>query len=759
MATQSLKSLLGSRDEREQVSLGLSPIALTPTIRAGGNYRVAVAATPKTNAALQLSQALKKAPGFYSKAVEFNQERAAEAVATMSPEDFEKEIQNGLDKDGRSLFGYTKAYNEALTQKYYSEEMPKKFQDISAELFKDPYAYKDTEAFEQAATAAVDAAYDEASELLSDNPFSARAHNILRNKTRETFINDQRAKYITKLPEITRQIQTDSSFKQFNNIEDFTQTKSTIEGALLSASSKLGNRDAAAIVTKSYFSEVERAIMDGEFERAEMLLGELDDEQNGEGRRKFNGQEIFNTASNRIKIEDLETKLELKQNEDIDQARKTALRLQSDINLYVQKAIGVDEKEQGGMDALTVLENEITQSGTMTLNGKTEDNPLVVSSALDYIRAQKKNPDLFKGRLARQFIQTNSQPYIRATNGLITRQAIQTFGGEEAADILYTQEVDVFSATPKFIPTPEGTKFLTDYEAERYKLADDLYSSIKHLPVGEREVEFNRRYSDEIVPALTKYRDDFLESLIGKRDDDVEARQERFLSDAQIQGLKNNGYTYNQIEEIEKEKERLSFLRPDVFDIDDEGVRHLNTSADAAFRGVFTSLASYNKANNENLWKDEDEKRRGLNTILSRYHTRIGEEEFRSPKKQIYAAYSRKPLFSNLSVLQKIERKKDLVQTLEIFGLTSEELINGTLDFGQTHLVTDVFSGTPDFATFPIIFDAKIDNIIKVVSDYSEGAEPPRFISQIADEYGVSVEDIIDGQREYLLKNNFITNE
>ena len=97
MAKQTLKSLLGSSDERKQVELNLNPVALQPTIRSGGNYRVAVQQTPKTNSALQLADALRQGVGLYGQAVNIAQDKAREYVETMSEEDFGKLLTEALD--------------------------------------------------------------------------------------------------------------------------------------------------------------------------------------------------------------------------------------------------------------------------------------------------------------------------------------------------------------------------------------------------------------------------------------------------------------------------------------------------------------------------------------------------------------------------------------------------------------------------------------------------------------------------------------
>ena len=119
MATRQITIDDGSK-KRKQVELNLNPVALNPTVRAGGNYRVAVQQTPLTNSAMQLSNALKQGVNAYGQAVDVAQTKAAEDVANMSDAEYDKFLQKGLDPEARSLFGYTKTYNRQVAAKYYA---------------------------------------------------------------------------------------------------------------------------------------------------------------------------------------------------------------------------------------------------------------------------------------------------------------------------------------------------------------------------------------------------------------------------------------------------------------------------------------------------------------------------------------------------------------------------------------------------------------------------------------------------------------
>lgn len=755
----------GSSTPRKQVQLGLSPVALSPTIRNGGNYRVAVEATPKTNSALALSAALKQGASAYGQLVDMNQQRAAEDVAAMSTEDFDKALQEGLDKDGRSLFGYTKAYNEALTQKYYAEEMPKKLQDISADLFRDPYAYKDTEAFEQAATAAIDGAYEEAESLLGDNVFAARAHNILKNKTRENFINKERAKYIEKLPEMTRQMQYDSAFRQFNDLVDFDQTRTTIEGALVSASAKLSRKDAASLVTGAYLSQIELAIENDEFARAEELLSQLDSEK-GEGRRKFNGQELFNTASNRIKIEDLENKLEIAEVKKEEKAQRLAPKAVASLELEAFKVLDLMKDEDALDNYLTTLEAEIISNGTVTLGedaeAKNYDDQTVVASVLSRIRQIRKSPDFFATTLTKQFIDTNAGQKRGAVRQLTMAHVVGQINPKAAA-MLYKDDFDDLGKPIK-IPTQIGVQFRNDFETILYTEENRLYDKVKHLPLGERELEYSRLYSEELTPNMEKHLERLTSELAPEpKPQEVPSDEELYFSQEEEDNLRAALFTESEIEEIKQEaiETRKIDALSDVFSYTNGNQRELrpNTGFAAHDGGISlrSGLESYYEARSNNLFESPDEQAKGFNRMRS--YLIVKNRAGKSAETKMYSQYARKPLFRELDKFEKMERKEILRERLSRFGIEASALEQDKLDYSaDTLLLSDVYSGTPMFDRFPILVDNSILPTLQAVQKYQETQEAPEFVTRIAETYEIPVDTIMDGQLEWFTTNQFIKN-
>tara|TARA_B110000046_G_scaffold185407_1_gene226897 strand:- start:481 stop:2754 length:2274 start_codon:yes stop_codon:yes gene_type:complete len=114
---QTLKSLLGGSDSREQVSLDLGTPALRPAVQRAGQYSVAVQATPKTNSALQLAQALRQAPQVLGQVNNIAKTMGAEAASQVSGADLADAMQ---DEEAKGILGYNKAYQYAISKRHFA---------------------------------------------------------------------------------------------------------------------------------------------------------------------------------------------------------------------------------------------------------------------------------------------------------------------------------------------------------------------------------------------------------------------------------------------------------------------------------------------------------------------------------------------------------------------------------------------------------------------------------------------------------------
>jgi hypothetical protein len=126
---QTLKSILGGSDSREQVELNLGTPALNPTVQRAGQYRVAVQQTPKTNSALQLAQALRVTPQILGQAN--NIAKGLGADAALEVDNVEEAM---LDDDAKGILGYNKAYQHGLVKRHFAmneEAIRERFKNVA----------------------------------------------------------------------------------------------------------------------------------------------------------------------------------------------------------------------------------------------------------------------------------------------------------------------------------------------------------------------------------------------------------------------------------------------------------------------------------------------------------------------------------------------------------------------------------------------------------------------------------------------------
>ncbi len=114
---------------RKQVQLDLGTPALSPTVQRAGQYNVAVQATPKTNSALQLAQALRVAPQVLGQANNIAKEMGAKAASTTM------DVEGALnDTETKGILGYDKAYQQGLVKRHFvmnEEAIKERFMGLS----------------------------------------------------------------------------------------------------------------------------------------------------------------------------------------------------------------------------------------------------------------------------------------------------------------------------------------------------------------------------------------------------------------------------------------------------------------------------------------------------------------------------------------------------------------------------------------------------------------------------------------------------
>ncbi len=782
MAKQTLKSLLGSSDEREQVELNLNPVSIQPTIRSAGNYRVAVQQTPLTNSALQLADALKQGVGLYGQAVNIAQDKATQDVETMSEDDFDKFLAEGLDEESRNIFGYTKAYNQALAKKYYAEEMPKKLQAIAAELHKNPYAYKDPVQFESAAIAAVNGAYEEADELLGGSVFSEQANNALKSATKADFLAKQQAIYLERLPQITRQNASEGAFNAFSNITVAINAKAIIDTQIDSVTAAVGNRkEASAIVTKAYLDNIEAlAKQEGQEALAQELLDELDtgdDEKKAgvQGRRQFgkDKKELFNTAENRLRIESLQDDIERGSISGYNAKIARARTAQAGIEL---EAFGLIAEAKGDETTALARFEEIDADiikGSVTLNGVTYTDTIELNEIRKFTSEARNNKDLFVHNAKLNFVQQNTGSKRAAVNQLVNARTIQALN-YDAAEILFAKNWDS-GRNPD--PTAEGVELITEFNREleqlELQLADSLLSNTS-LSQGDRITEYSKLYPSEVTEKMQEW---------------MTGRLEQIAPDGQVKIEVETTIGKERYAEIVKqaagdELYQQDLINAELANIEDEtGAgsqgrnRPVRTNSvmslgETITEGTIGSSPTFNYAK-----ELEDNNPTGEAKVAAFNKLRKG---ILSKSVVRGIPYNSRLLaigpHSSDDLNQRAEKTKKARDMAAYYGLDATELLDGTMGSVITRTgnnnrrlsapinISTIFGNQVDFSSFPILFGGSISPIISFINDpnlseimsnnvYTEEA---MILYEIAKKYNAPLEQLVAGQRQFLTKNNFL---
>ena len=768
---------------RKQVELNLNPVSIQPTINNGGNYRVAVQQTPKTNSALQLAEALKQGVQVYGQGVKIAQDKATKDVESMSEADFDKFLTEGLDEESRSIFGYTKAYNQALAKKYYAEEMPTKLQAIAAELHKDPYAYKDPAQFEGAAIAAVNEAYDEADELLGGNVFSEQANNALKSATKSDFIAKQQATYLERQPQITRQLASEGAFNAFSKITKADEeAKAMIDAQIEAVTVSVGSRkEAAKIVTKAYLDNIEAlAKQEGQAELAQELLDELDTgEGEGtaglQGRRGFGADkvEIFNTAENRGRIEDLEDDIEKAgvsgYNAKIARARTAQAGIELEAFGLIAEAKG---DETTALTRFEEIEADI-RKGSVTLNGVDYTDTLELNEIRKFIAGARNNKDLFVHNAKLSFVQQNTGSKQTAVKQITSAGSIAKLN-LEASKLLYVSGFDS-EGRQSINLTPLGQTFISEFNSELEQLelglADSLLSNTA-LSQGDKITEYSKLYPAEVTAKMQEWTINRLDDVVpDKTDIEMEAVDAGLsvLQQAQYKAIGDN--TNLSTEEIRMSQEDFltqnqARIESELFITGKDGSRELNTKG-KVFK--INPAIPYKKAIDNGFFKDSVEQSKALDVVFDSFTAMDGVNQ--PAKNSLIREFNSRLNFPNEdTVLQRSEKNANVRQTLSLNGVSLEEVANDSYRSVSPHYNHSTGINTPItlsavygtkslFTSTPVLIDGSITNTVRLVESYffdKENTVLPENIKKAAKAHGISVGHMMVQMNAYLTDNNFL---
>jgi hypothetical protein len=501
--------------------------------------------------------------------------------------------------------------------------------------------------------------------------------------------------------------------------------------------------------------EVDRAIADGDTARAEAFLGALTDPQNGEYKIKVNGSEIFGTKANLIRLEGLEDKLEQAEVKGYETSIKTAKIALADASLDVQQALGMTDDEQNLLDVITTWEDEVRNNRSVTINGKTYDDPLVVSEISGYLSGAKNNTRLFRKNLRSQFIsQHTGRDLNLLTQGIYSPDAIKQFSGD-----IYTKFVttDPLTMKPSGF-TVEGQDFQFEVNAQKDILQNNLYDSLLHLPVAERPLAYRTQYQAEVANPLRDFVNTKLEAYQKVEEQKAPSDKIYFTKEEEL-SLSEAGFLPHEVEEIKTETiaTRKAIGEAEVFQSTGDGGRELKGAS-----GIYYDMAlipSYLKALDDGLFEDANEQIKGFDAVRKQMTTKQRNGTIPSNMENLYSLYSRKPFFRDLTITERLNRKRQMREKFSQFGISAAELGRDTLNFKKQILVSEIYGGIPMFSDFPIVINNSVDATVSLVSEYKEtGQVKASSLDEIAEQYGIPVEAILNAQYQYFKSNNFIRN-
>ena len=770
---------------RQQVALNLNPVALTPTVnRNGGNYRVAVQATPLTNSAMQLSSLLKEGVNAYGKAVEIGTKKGAEDAANMSDEDYDKFLQKGLDPEAKSLFGHTKAYNRKLSERYYATEIPTKLAALSSDMFKNYYDYKDPAAFEAALEARTGEVYAEADELLGGNVFGEQANNVLKAATRANFIGNEVEKFNRELPRRNQEMATETIGRQIAEVDEtnidslFTIATKAFDGNV----GILGKRAASAAVFSSVQTRLETLIASDSSLDHDLADAIFDEIGGGKDEEKLvAGQELFATPERQLKLTELEKKLETRVDGSFRDAQEDAAVYSNAIQADL---IGLDDEGKATIMLDTKIK-ELTRSGS--LDGEPLENQKAVDMLIIDLNKMKSNQYLFRKEHTANYIAQHSE------NKGVMDDTVQTLfdASLEAGDGLYMENLSGMTSG-KAVLTAQGTKLMADYNLKSTQMYSGLYASVAHIKDDEkRRMAFVEKERAEILPAMQEWLN---KATNNAGVDAKKVTNAEVTANATIVGVERvaeleailgeNAAAVVAIEAAEIKDDETDKLTVENRD----GVTYPAGRSPDRRRENFLKLKKMRTLSEEDLYSShavvyQDAWKNKSLTVGWNGRTQIPSEAdkfilgmipLKNGRPRAGGYYSKEvAAVFKPELEQRLTKGTQLFTLMKTAGIPAEYLVSGYIPLGANAVQQGQVSiefmqkfNLFNLREVPIILDGSIQNTINAVTAWREAGmtletlDPKHrgTLNKIAEKHEKSINDLLIYQKTYLTENGYLEN-
>lgn len=758
-----------TNDKRKQVNLNLQKVSLTPTVQpqSGPTTRVQDI-SPIVKQGEQFLNNFKNLTKVYSQAVDVFTEEGKRKASELDEEGFNKALEE-ISGDSFSVFGKTKAYNEGLVERYFATEVPKKLQEIDADLKSNLTQYGTPEEFEAASAQKLEEYFDEVRDTFSENVFSSRALNAYTAVTKSKFLLKANEGYLEAIDAFNTEEANNKAYRAVSDLA--TSSIGLSDGGLQDTLTLTDNKltvtipeaqERAKIITGSVIGEIGTAIKSKDFVRADELLDLIEDDE-----FKINGVALFNTAStgNQIKVlraQYNEQKLIDDKNFITITQPKVVAELNNDLH-SMSRQLG----EDATMDFIESKLNEI-DDGKLTLGDEVYTDERILFEARKQYNSAKGNTTIFKTLWDDEIAKLSSTELDSYTSDILNPAAIKTIVRDENMNVAlffgeYTDEMNELHIG-KGAPTQALLEAISNVEIYKNDLVKDILKELptEGLTINEK-VQFVR---DRLIEMefQTLIKDKLMSELRNITPDETQANEQIEI----IADLKAKGYTKDEIDQI-KFTEGNNFVPAATEALRREEAEdsyyNIGSDGNVSTRGLFVNdrYASFLEANEEGAFISSENKleehskvakkinNKGLGNFLfySIINTRLG--DFR----------------------EKSNGYTKIMKTIQTVGINQDDLLNGKIiatpndtngmlymqadpNNGRVNIHTLIAQKRISFDTFGIQLNKSFKKTIQAIEAFEADFTVDSTMKAIADKYGIDVSELYALQRQYFEQNGYL---
>ena len=759
MAKNALEELIKTRTPKYG-ELGSGQEAVATNVAKAGNFQVTTGPYEKTNAALKFAEGLSKLPEAYGSIVEGRQKDAAIKVAQMDEGEFKEAYQKiiaGDVADTASLFGYTKAHQQKIVERYHNEVVPLEIKEIARDFRNKLNDYPSIIDFDEDVEATVDDYYREVGQRFNASPFTEEAHGLLSIGKAAKLKVELHDAYEAQALDYIKGQSISNGVKAIDDMGGYYEGDALVKSLKVIHSESIESTggdlaSAGEITTAVVNTKVEALVAEGTSEslaEAEELI-----EAAYESGIKIGGKELFETAD----------------------------ALKNEINLRAKVAGALRLKPQQIMAEANAFHAERLRAVATAKTPKERADAIVQwDEAKDAIednevwqRVTKLQEEALSDPLfsAKEATKEAVEEFIKDTSdrNAISNSEIKAFldqGEFSEADMLLLLPI---SADGTGIETSSSFNKLAGEALDQYKVTLD--AELEKI-FSSTEYETDEERTAAALEAKQRVYDQTQDYVINRARSLIAQEKPKKETDQKVADLKAVGATPRQLEQYKKlstqdpqsaeqyhEQVKDTHLSNEVkklYSVKPDGSISINIRDWWLASSDYVQIGeNFNKLVKARVFKDEDNQREEHQRVLEFINSRskIGDES-------IYAA------------LAKGEQQgyNDMLTLIKLRGISEEEFLTGVVSGGYTvshpapvHGVGNVpmkskessntFLGmiliedniySTDIDKFPIALDGDINKTIEAIE-----AGAAFTFKDIAEKIGKTPEEVLEAQKTYL---------